>query len=63
MVCSIALFYIFMPSNSTKLRTRLLSLGCPERPLTTRDPKPDILLPIDDEAWDHDVRYRKFYHN
>jgi hypothetical protein len=56
-VCCITSFHVVMPSNSAKLGNRLLNLGCPERPLTTKDPKPDILLPIDDDAWDQDVRY------
>lgn len=47
----------YQSSSSAKLRNRLLNLACPERPLTTKDPKPDILLPMDDEAWDQNVRY------
>jgi len=40
---------------------RYVNLGCPERPLSTKDPDPSHLLPCGDADWEQGVRSRIGY--
>ncbi|MCJ1246722.1 hypothetical protein MMC30_003931 [Trapelia coarctata] len=43
------------PEKTTKSDSRYVNLGCPERPLSTKDPDPSHLLPCDDADWEQGV--------
>lgn len=56
MLCTEMLITLVLKSG------RVASLGWPSRPLITKDPTSQDLLPVDDSLWDMGVSHRSFSH-
>lgn len=49
-------FVILRMRTAIDSQSRFVNLGNPTRVLATEEPQAQDILPIDDEAWDNDVR-------